>query len=86
MHDGRFATLMDVVEFYNSGIQRHRILSPDLTSNGQVGGRPIRMNLSQEEKEALVAFMEALTDEDSLVIRFITIHFSRILWKGSFRL
>ena len=63
MHDGRFATLMDVVEFYNSGIQRHRILSPDLTSNGQVGGRPIRMNLSQEEKEALVAFMEALTDE-----------------------
>ncbi|MGF1735320.1 cytochrome-c peroxidase [Photobacterium satsumensis] len=66
MHDGRFETLMDVVEFYNSGIQRHRILSSDLTSNGQVGGRPIRMNLSQEEKEALVSFLEALTDETFL--------------------
>ncbi|MDV5169678.1 cytochrome-c peroxidase [Photobacterium rosenbergii] len=66
MHDGRFATLMEVVEFYNSGIERHRNLSPDLTSNGQTGGTPIRMSLSQEEKEALVAFMEALTDENFL--------------------
>ncbi|WP_231568953.1 cytochrome-c peroxidase [Photobacterium gaetbulicola] len=66
MHDGRFETLMDVVEFYNSGVQRHRILSPDLTSNGRVGGTPIRMNLSQAEKEALVAFLEALTDETFL--------------------
>lgn len=63
MHDGRFATLMEVVEFYNSGIRGHRNLSPDLTSDGRVGGRPIRMGLNQEEKEALVAFMEALTDE-----------------------
>ncbi|PSU28734.1 cytochrome-c peroxidase [Photobacterium lutimaris] len=67
MHDGRFETLMDVVEFYNSGVQRHRILSPDLTSNGQTGGNPIRMNLTQEEKEALVAFLEALTDETFLM-------------------
>lgn len=67
MHDGRLATLMDVVEFYNSGIQRHRILSPDLTRDGRVGGAPVRMNLSQQEKEALVAFLETLTDEKFLV-------------------
>lgn len=66
MHDGRFATLDDVVEFYNSGIQRHPSLSPILTTNGQVGGPPARMELTQEEKDALVAFMNALTDENFL--------------------
>ncbi|WP_232323388.1 cytochrome-c peroxidase [Photobacterium sp. J15] len=63
MHDGRFATLMDVVEFYNSGVQAHPNLSPDLRDSR---GRPVRFNLSQEEKEALVAFMETLTDETFL--------------------
>ncbi|MGF1703218.1 c-type cytochrome [Photobacterium makurazakiensis] len=66
MHDGRFETLADVVEFYNSGIQRHPNLSPDLTANGRVGGAPVQMELDQEEKAALVAFLETLTDEDFL--------------------
>ncbi|MGF1724346.1 cytochrome-c peroxidase [Photobacterium nomapromontoriensis] len=63
MHDGRLSTLIDVVEFYNSGIQPHPNLSPDLTRSGRVGGRPLRMGLSQEEKDALVAFLETLTDD-----------------------
>ncbi|MCW8328783.1 methylamine utilization protein [Photobacterium sp. SDRW27] len=66
MHDGRFETLMDVVEFYNSGVQPHPNLSPDLRVNRSLTGPPIRLNLTEEEKEALVAFMEALTDEDFL--------------------
>ncbi|WP_299018309.1 cytochrome c peroxidase [uncultured Photobacterium sp.] len=63
MHDGRLATLMDVVEFYNSGVQPHPNLSPDLRRNRDPNGPPVRFNLSQEEKEALVAFLETLTDE-----------------------
>ncbi|MBO6575983.1 MAG: hypothetical protein JJ896_09955 [Rhodothermales bacterium] len=58
MHDGRFATLEDVVRFYNDGIQDH----PNLDNRLQVGGRPRRMNLSESEVDALVAFMQTLTD------------------------
>ncbi|PST91201.1 methylamine utilization protein [Photobacterium jeanii] len=66
MHDGRFETLMDVVEFYNSGVQAHRNLAPILRRNGSQSGPPARFNLTQQEKEALVAFMETLTDETFL--------------------
>ena len=63
MHDGRFATLEEVVEHYNSGIQ----LGPTLDTRLQVptpnGQQPLRLNLSQEEKDALVAFLHTLTDE-----------------------
>ncbi|WP_281221912.1 cytochrome-c peroxidase [Photobacterium sanguinicancri] len=68
MHDGRLATLMDVVEFYNSGVQAHRNLAPALRRNGSQSGPPVRFNLSQEEKEALVAFMETLTDDTLLTL------------------
>ena len=60
MHDGRFSTLEEVVEHYNSGIQDHPSLSPALTDRN---GDPIKLNLSEEEKAALVAFLKTLTDE-----------------------
>jgi cytochrome c peroxidase len=60
MHDGRFATLEQVVEFYNSGVVAHPNLSPPLR-NGP-GGPPRRLNLTPEQKAALVAFMKTLTD------------------------
>lgn len=59
MHDGRFATLEEVVEHYNSGIQAHPTLSPALTD---ANGNPIRLNFTETEKEALVAFLKTLTD------------------------
>lgn len=59
MHDGRFATLEQVVEHYNSGVQAHPNLSPQLrTPNGQ----PRRLNLSAADKTALVDFLKTLTD------------------------
>jgi len=58
MHDGRFATLEEVVEFYNSGVQDNPNLDNRLIENG----RPIRMNLNVGERAALVAFLETLTD------------------------
>lgn len=59
MHDGRFNTLEEVIEHYNSGIQDHPQLANQLRQNGQ----PERLNLTQEEKDALVAFLETLTDQ-----------------------
>lgn len=64
MHDGRFATLGEVVEHYNSGIVSH----PDLDNNlKDINGTPLRMNLNLQEKQALIAFMNALTDQTTMV-------------------
>lgn len=65
MHDGRFATLEEVVEHYNSGIKMSSNLDFRLR-NGD-GSAPLRLNLTQQEKDALVAFLNTLTDE-ALVI------------------
>ncbi|MBL7997525.1 MAG: c-type cytochrome [Candidatus Kapabacteria bacterium] len=64
MHDGRFATLEQVVEHYNSGVKNHPNLSPPLRNPpGTPGaGQPRRLNLTQQEKDALVAFLKTLTD------------------------
>lgn len=59
MHDGRFATLEQVVEHYNSGIKAHPNLSGILKD---ANGNPVRLNFSTAQKNALVAFMKTLTD------------------------
>lgn len=59
MHDGRFATLEQVIEHYNSGVQNHPNLSPPLRTPG---GTAIRLNLNQNQKDALLAFLNTLTD------------------------
>lgn len=59
MHDGRFATLEQVVEHYNSGIQANANLAPQLKNPN---GTPKRLNLSDEQKASLVAFLKTLTD------------------------
>lgn len=59
MHDGRFATLEEVVEFYNSGIVNHPNLSPPLRNPN---GTPLRLNLTPAQKAALAAFLRTLSD------------------------
>lgn len=61
-HDGRFATLEEVINFYNTGIQGHPNLDDRLTTNNQVGGPPKQMNLSPTEVDALVAFLKTLSE------------------------
>ncbi|RXR30091.1 cytochrome-c peroxidase [Flavobacterium piscinae] len=60
MHDGRFATLEEVVEHYNSGIKAHPTLSPALTD---ANGNPVQLNFTSAQKAALVAFLKTLTDD-----------------------
>jgi cytochrome c peroxidase len=59
MHDGRFATLRDVVEFYDHGVQPSPNLDPRLRNPG---GTPVHFNFSSDDKAALVAFLQTLTD------------------------
>jgi cytochrome c peroxidase len=59
MHDGRFTTLEQVVEHYNSGIVANPNLSPQLRNPD---GTPKQMNLTTDQKAALVAFLKTLTD------------------------
>ncbi len=59
MHDGRFTTLEQVVEHYNSGVKAHPNLDPILKDPQ---GNPRRLNLSAADKAALVAFLKTLTD------------------------
>lgn len=72
MHDGRFATLEDVIEHYNSGIVNHPALDVRLKPHDEdpvtgaisnVQNKPMRLNLTPVEKKALVAFLKTLTDE-----------------------
>ncbi|HWU88095.1 MAG TPA: cytochrome c peroxidase [Kofleriaceae bacterium] len=64
MHDGRLATLADVVEHYRTGVQPHPNLDPRLRVPGT--GAPRLVTLTSAEAAALVAFLETLTD-DALV-------------------
>lgn len=56
MHDGRFATLEEVIEHYSSGVKRH----PGVSSFA------FRMQFSAAEKTALLDFLKTLTDEKFL--------------------
>jgi cytochrome c peroxidase len=58
MHDGRFATLEEVVEHYTGPMSRSDTLDPNLAKHPETG-----LQLSAEDKQALVAFLKTLTDE-----------------------
>jgi cytochrome c peroxidase len=64
MHDGRFDSLEDVVDFYSTGVQDNPNLDPRLrlTPNGPV----FQPNFTAAEKAALVAFLKTLTDQSFL--------------------
>ena len=57
MHDGRFATLEEVVAHYDHGITRTPSLDPNLGKHPDTG-----LKLSAADQQALVAFLTSLTD------------------------
>ena len=60
MHDGRFTNLGQVVGFYSNGIRNHPNLHPILRGPN---GQPVRFNFNAQQRAAMVAFLETLTDE-----------------------
>lgn len=59
MHDGRFASLEEVLDHYQSGVK----YSPSLDSLLIEGSITSNEVLKNEEKEAIIAFLKALTDK-----------------------
>lgn len=66
MHDGRYKTLEEVVEHYNSGIVYNDNLSYMLRARDPqtyaLLPAAIKMNMSDDDKRCLVAFLKTLTD------------------------
>jgi cytochrome c peroxidase len=62
MHDGRYKTLEEVVEFYNSGVHLTPSVDPIMTKPGKENG----LELTQQEIQWLVAFLKTLTDTSFL--------------------
>lgn len=61
MHDGRFSSLAEVIEHYNSGIESGPALDVRLRDPSDPT-EPLRLNLSENDKLALEAFINTLTD------------------------
>ncbi|MEM7571490.1 MAG: cytochrome c peroxidase [Bacteroidota bacterium] len=60
MHDGRFDTLEEVLDHYSNSIAPHINLHPLLQDEA---GNPRNLNFSDEDKAALIAFLQTTTDE-----------------------
>lgn len=58
MHDGRFNTLLDVLNHYSDGVQDSPTLDPLLKQSDVLG-----ISLSYQEKLDLIKFLETLTDQ-----------------------
>ncbi len=58
MHDGRFNTLEEVIEFYNSGTKNGATTDLNIIKNHPKGG----LNLSTQDKQDLITFLRTLDD------------------------
>jgi plastocyanin len=63
MHDGRFTSLEQVIDFFDAGVQPNPDLDPRLKAGD---GTPKRLNLTTGQKAALAAFLRTLTDSTFL--------------------
>lgn len=62
MHDGRFKTLEEVIEHYNSGVKVGTTTDVNLIQHVRSGG----LKLSEQDKADLLAFLNTLNDHDFL--------------------
>jgi cytochrome c peroxidase len=60
MHDGRFSTLDDVIDHYSETIAAHPNL--DVRLRDKNTGAPVAFHISDQEKNAIISFLNALTD------------------------
>ncbi len=59
MHDGRFTTLEEVVDFYNSKVKFNATIDPLMTKGNKLSG----LKLSAQDKSDLIAFLKSLSDK-----------------------
>ena len=63
MHDGRFATLREVIDHYDHDVRASADLDPLLRDSN---GNPVRLDLPESDKLALEAFLRTLADHAML--------------------
>ena len=66
MHDGRFTTLEEVLDHYNENIRMSStldVLILEASNEEIVPGEPVKLHLTAQEKEDIIAFLHTLTDE-----------------------
>jgi cytochrome c peroxidase len=63
MHDGRFNNLSEVIDHYSHNIKNNRNLTGEFRD---FSGSPKKLNINSAEKQALIAFLNTLKDEDFL--------------------
>jgi cytochrome c peroxidase len=59
MHDGRFSTLQEVLNHYNSGFIVNELTDPNLAILS-------KNRMTQQEMDAIIAFLKTLTDYEFL--------------------
>lgn len=59
MHDGRFTSLEQVIDFYDHGVIKVSNIDPIMTKEGKGNG----LKLTALEKQQLISFLKTLTDE-----------------------
>jgi len=70
MHDGRFKTLDEVLDHYNDHVQLSKTIDPlilEATNELFPPTGQVKLGLTTQEKQAIIAFLKTLTDE-----KFIT--------------
>ena len=68
MHDGRFKTLREVIDFYDAGFQWHPITNSNLDPNllkhfDKTTQKPTPRKWTEQDKQDLITFLDGLTDE-----------------------
>lgn len=64
MHDGRFETLREVIDFYSDDVQQNSPnVDPVMLKANRPGGS---LGLNEHQKDALIAFLKTLSDESYL--------------------
>jgi cytochrome c peroxidase len=80
MHDGRFNTLEEVLDHYDSGIKNSSTLSPlivEADNRGAAGAGRISLHLTAGEKAAIITFLKTLTDLDFVTAEQFSDPFAR---------
>lgn len=64
MHDGRFQSLREVLDHYDSGVKSTQNLDASLQQENNLG-----ISLTETEKDQLISFLNTLTDDNFLLDR-----------------
>jgi cytochrome c peroxidase len=80
MHDGRFNTLEEVLDHYDSGIKNSSTLSAlivEADNRGAAAAGRISLHLTAGEKAAIIAFLHTLTDREFVTAERFSDPFAR---------